>query len=258
MTMALSCSAIKAIAVVSGATGACIAIASAVGVASSRYALLIDYENGSPLFNCSAFALMYGVVMMTIGAAVACNYHRTVRGYSVVGTLTTISIVVVLAFLCTMNWVVQFGHLPALDVLVRDYDNDAACWDGIVVRDYNEILPSGIIASNCFVEHELTFCVRCRNEYRRGEPTFIKTHRFELVFALFALLTFNLWSLWWLYHAEPSSIEVLSTSSITTDDDDEDDISFDENIYKTPRNNRPVSDALLLPPPPPSWIFTNV
>jgi Actin-rearrangement-inducing factor (Arif-1) len=258
MARSLSC---IVLAVITGAVGSVFVALGAIGIAQPNAALLIDYENGTPTYNCSGFVSAYGLVMIIIGIGV---FMQTQNHYALT-ILAAAAMTMVATFLCALNWVVRFGHLPLLDVYARTYDTDAACWGGITLQDYNTIVtaPPG---PNCFVEQALTFCVACRAEYYRDEPTFIKSHRFLFVFALFALLTHNIYSMWYLYK-QSTAAALLSSASPTNCHTATSDCSININAYcdykqpdlydnfeyMVPKNNRPIS--LLLPPPPISWSF---
>ncbi|ACI47404.1 ARIF-1 [Spodoptera litura nucleopolyhedrovirus II] len=67
MAVALSCIARSIVTVVVGVAFAVLGIA---GIVESKYALLIDYANSSPVFNCSGFVFVYGVNLIIVGVGV--------------------------------------------------------------------------------------------------------------------------------------------------------------------------------------------
>ncbi|ACI28743.1 actin rearrangement inducing factor-1 [Agrotis ipsilon multiple nucleopolyhedrovirus] len=267
MALSLSCIARAAITFIAGVALAAIGL---TGIVSPKYALLIDYANGSPVFNCSGFVFMYGVdlVLMSVGGVLIALKTTTARFYAqyllvALTILLTSASITVFVFICTYNWVVEYGHIAALDVYVRTHDTEVACWDGIVRLDYNSVQRS--VGNNCFYVNEYAYCALCRHEYYSDEPTFIKSHRFEIIFILLALLLLNAWTLRKLY-----------LTNLLDDDGEEDDDDFQQNstttfstlasssssdYYAVPKNNKPVSywynpdETLLLPPPPSDWML---
>lgn len=264
MAVPLSC---IVLGTVSCVLGAMITVVGTIGIIDSNNALLIDYENGTASFNCSGFTISYGVLLIIVGIGVVV-VRKTKKVWPIyMVTVMTVSLcAVTIVSLCTLGWIVQYGHVATLDVYARTHDTDVACWDGVVLNDYNKIqlLP---VADNCFREHAQIFCVPCRREYYRDEPTFVRTYRFTIVFALLALLALNAWSLTYSYKLLDSKISVsttISTAATTTDSSLGSASGWhgDESYYMVPRNNRPVQeyycdDPMLLPPPPTSWLFID-
>lgn len=259
MSVSLSCIARAVSLLIAGAAFGAIGL---TGIVSPNHALLIDYANGSPVFNCSGFVFVYGVVSALMGVGVLLHEklasHYLTLILSILSTAVTVTIIVSVA---TFNWVVEYGHLAALDAYVRDHDTRAACWTGIVRNDYNSVQ-----GKNCFSENEHVFCATCRTEYYRDEPTFIKSHRFEIVFLLIVLLLINGYTLWKLYLK--ASDETTRTASASSDESSKTlslAVSDTDSHYATPKNNRPVKSTywhnpyqdLLLPPPPQSWMFED-
>ncbi|AIZ48593.1 arif-1 [Agrotis segetum nucleopolyhedrovirus B] len=266
MALSLSCMARAAITLIAGVALAAIGL---TGIVSPNYALLIDYANGSPVFNCSGFVFMYGVdlVLMSVGGALMALKTSTAQFYAqyllvVLTILSTSASITVIVFICTYNWVVEYGHIAALDVYVRTHDTGVACWSGIVRLDYNSVQRSP--GNNCFYINEYAYCALCRHEYYRDEPTFIKSHRFEIIFILLALLLLNVWTLRKLYltkehdHDDDDDFQQNSTTTFSTLTS-----SSSDQHYAVPKNNKPLSywynpdETLLLPPPPPNWMFES-
>ncbi|QEI03510.1 ARIF-1 [Spodoptera cosmioides nucleopolyhedrovirus] len=293
MAVALSCIARSVVTVVVGVVFAVLGIA---GISDSRYALLIDYANGSPVFNCSGFVFVYGVNLIIVGAGILLTKKLHSMQYLLVflTLLASHAALTVIVLICTYNWVVEYGHIPALDAHVREHDKKSVCWNGIVRLDYNSV--GGGFDANCYRIGEIAYCALCRKEYYSDEVTFLKSNRFEVAFVLVLLLTLNGYTLWKLH-------EIYTTSHYTTshhyDEDDDikkitaqlststslESISTPTPYYAVPKNNKPIvsqppattrttssttfknssywhnnivdDDALLLPPPPKSWIFDH-
>jgi hypothetical protein len=263
MAVPLSCIVLGTISCV---LGVMITAVGMIGTIDSNSALLMDYENGTAPFNCSGFVIGYGVLLVVVGIGVIV-VHKLNKIWSIYSvTVTAASLCgVTIVSLCTLGWIVQYGHVASLDVQARTHDTDLACWDGVVLNDYNKIqlLP---VADNCFREHGQIFCVPCRKEYYREEPTFVRTYRFTIVFVLLAMLALNAWSLTCSYKLLDSKISVstsIDTAATTTESSLSSTSGWcDESYYMVPRNNKPVQeyyrdDPMLLPPPPTSWLFID-
>lgn len=264
--MSLSCIVRFAIAF---SVGVALAAIGLCGIVSPKYALLIDYANGSPVFNCNGFVFVYGVdlVLMSLGMLLIKHHEPFAQYFMVLLTiLATSASVTVIVFICTFNWVVEYGHIAVLDVYMRTHDTEVDCWQGIIRTDFNSVsVQNGRAGNNCFSTNEHTYCASCRNEYYRDEPTFIKLHRFEIVFMLIALLLLNAWTLWKLYFCNNSDHynenTSTKTSSLASSSSSSSESYSEQRIcYAVPTNNRPVSrnreqSLLLMPSPQPSWIF---
>lgn len=278
--VALSCIARSILTLVVGVAFAILGIA---GISESSYALIIDYANGSPVFNCSGFVLVYGVNLVIVGGGILFTDKLHCLQYLLVclTLLASHATLTVIVLICTYNWVVEYGHIPALDAYVREHDRESVCWNGIVRLDYNSLA----FDTNCYRIAETTYCALCRKEYYSDEMTFLKLNRFELAFVLVLLLTLNGYTLWKLheiytsshyYHHDNKVTAQLSTSTSLES------ISATapppQEYYAVPKNNKPIilepptttttttftslywhnnEENLLLPPPPKSWIFDH-
>ncbi|QNV47862.1 actin rearranging factor 1 [Alphabaculovirus altersperidaniae] len=279
MAVALSCIARSIVTVVIGVVFTVLGI---IGIVECKYALLIDYANGSPVFNCSGFVFVYGVNAIIVGAGVLLTKKLHLLQHLLVfltllASHTTLTVIVMI---CTYNWVVEYGHIPALDAYVREHDRESVCWGGITRLDYNSVR----FGANCYKIGELAYCAVCRREYYSDELTFIKSNRFELAFVLILLLALNGYTLWKLheayttpyYHCRDDEDDAKSTTTILQSS-----TPTVDGHYAVPKNNKPVATAptaipssfssfkhsptvtywhndeesLLLPPPPKSWIF---
>ncbi|QEI03705.1 ARIF-1 [Rachiplusia nu nucleopolyhedrovirus] len=170
-----------------GLFGLIISAAGIAGMADSRYALIMDYENGGEIINFSAPMLAFG---LTIIFSVFLPTHLA-------APLTAITTIITIVILCAMNWFFQYGHVPGLDVLYRDYDLNNVCWTGIIKIDRNSVDNS-----NCFIDSfnklEL-LCAQCRQEYYQGEQTFLKSRRFSVALIPILLLLAQLAHLYLMY-----------------------------------------------------------
>ena len=253
MATVLSCTAVAHF-IINLGVGVALAAIGIVGFASPhRYALLIDYADGFSVFNCSGFVFAYGAVLslISIGFVVTSKLCRNnnlfVTVLTVFSVYNAVSIIVLIA---TFHWVVEYGHVPALDVLIRSHDKESACWEGIVRSDYDF---NSIYGENCYRVNEQLYCAECRIKYIVGEATFIKSNRFVIVFMLITLLCLNIWTLWKLYagdfvYVNDGSTTVTTTSTATSS-------SATEEYYAVPKSNKIVENSFLLPPPPPHWTF---
>lgn len=288
----LSCMARSVVTLVVGVAFAVLGIA---GIAESSYALLIDYANGSPVFNCSGFVFVYGVNLIIVGGGILLTEKLHLLQYLLVflTLLASHATLTVIVLICTYNWVVEYGHIPALDAYVREHDRESVCWNGIVRIDYNSVAFN----ANCYRIAEVAYCALCRKEYYSDELTFLKLNRFELAFVLMLLLTLNGYTLWKLH-------EIYTSSHYYYDEEDDDNkitahlsastslesisaTAPPQEYYAVPKNNRPIvlqppkttttatatptktstfrnslywhnnEENLLLPPPPKSWIFDH-
>ncbi|AAM95029.1 putative actin-rearrangement-inducing factor [Mamestra configurata nucleopolyhedrovirus B] len=224
----------------------CIAVTiGCMGMINPNAALIIDYENGTGMFNCSGFVFVYGVLLICVGLGIVflpkLPWHLA----------TTLLCLIIIVCLCTLSWIVRYGHVAILDVHVREHDVSASCWGGVYVNDFNNIQ---VPQTNCFFAGSKMYCVRCRNEYYRDEPTFVRTYRFTIVFVMLALLALNAWSFavsYKKYIAAVSSSQSISTQNTSARSS----LNSSSSHYMVPKNNQPIVSYDLLPPPPPSWIF---
>lgn len=241
-TTVLSCTVIAHF-IINLTVGVALAAIGAIGLASPhRYALLIDYADGFSVFNCSGFVFAYGTVLSLIAIGFVITPRKLnnllVLVLNVFSVFTAVSIIVLIA---TFHWVVEYGHVPALDARIRSHDKESACWDGIVKSDYDY---NSIYGENCYLINEQLFCALCRTKYIVGEATFVKSNRFVIVYMLIILLCLNIWTLCKLYAGDFYSNDDASSSTTIT-----------EEYYAVPKSNKIIEDTLLLPPPPPHWSF---
>nr|ADV91264.1 arif-1 [Spodoptera frugiperda multiple nucleopolyhedrovirus]AFH58970.1 arif-1 [Spodoptera frugiperda multiple nucleopolyhedrovirus]QED40233.1 ARIF-1 [Spodoptera frugiperda multiple nucleopolyhedrovirus] len=267
MTVALSCIARSIVTITVGIVFTSLGLA---GIQTRQYALLIDYENDTPVFNCSGFVLVYGINLILVGVGVLLTKKLRKSDYllMILTLLCSHAMLTTMVFFCTYNWIVRYGHVPILDVEVRSYDKDSKCWNGIERLDYNTIY-----GKNCFTVDKYIYCASCRIEYYYDELTFIKEYRFRLQFMILLLMVLNCYNLWKLhnvyYNAKSKSV-ATSVSKLSYDLEDKKELYYD-----TPKNNQPIvtstaipttsatvnfcldHQSLLLPSPPKSWIFNH-
>jgi hypothetical protein len=246
------------------ACGIIVLIISIIGVVDRRFGLILDYENGSEVMNFSGVLIAYGLIIVG-GSA----FNKFTTPLTTAGTITTIVI------LFTLDWFIDYGHVPRLDVVYRDYDTESVCWDGIVKMDNNAIQNL-----NCFTvmyKQLEEYCALCRSEYYMGEPTFLKTRRFTIIIFPVYVLLLQITQLYYIYKKEttepalplPPPMPYNETATPANDnkkieatyvnfndninydeedsfdDDDEDDVSerdgnAREPYYAIPNNNAPL------------------
>ncbi|QED40651.1 ARIF-1 [Chrysodeixis includens nucleopolyhedrovirus] len=178
------------------------------GLTNTKYALIIDYHNGSDIVDMSIFLVVYGFL---IALSVVCKPSLAVF-FTVPITVTSI------LSLCAVDWLVRYGHIAGLDVAYRDYDKHNVCWNGIVTMDRN-----AIESSNCFTTDNkfIIFCAQCRQEYYPGEPTFLRSKRFTVALTVLCLLLVQIGHVYVIYskittRRLQSSKQTTTTSLVET------------------------------------------
>ncbi|ADD73848.1 ARIF-1 [Lymantria xylina nucleopolyhedrovirus] len=155
------------------------------GARSSAAALLVDFEDGTDVFDMSADVAVYGALLTAAGALALLSLAPRCRRASAclaMGTLF-LSVSMTMAWLFGLTWLVRYGHVPALDARLRTYDTDRLCWDGLVFAP-----PVAVNMKNCFARDGRVVCALCRSEYYAGEATAMRAYR--PVVALAAILVF--------------------------------------------------------------------
>ncbi|AKC91654.1 arif-1 [Lambdina fiscellaria nucleopolyhedrovirus] len=173
-----------------------------------NFALVIDYCNNSEAVNMNYLVLAQGALLTLQTLLETMMYtnlkkrfyfkNRYARTFQKIAQpfalfLCTVSILITLLFVCTIEWLVEYAHVPRLDVLFRQHDMESVCWSGVVEMDYNNVN----IMKNCFVYNERMMCAQCRLEYYRGEANFFSNCRFALLFTALVMLVdlFYFWNI---------------------------------------------------------------
>nr|ANS71002.1 actin rearrangement inducing factor-1 [Lymantria dispar multiple nucleopolyhedrovirus] len=166
-------------------TGAAFVWLGAAGLRSPALSIIIDFEDGSDVCNFSLDVLVYGLLLIAAGTFALLSlmpYFKRTTTCLAIGALL-LSTCMTMAWLFGINWVIQYGHVPALDAQLRTYDTDRQCWDGIVFAP-----PVAINAKNCFMRDDRVVCALCRSEYYRNEPTVIRSYRMVVALGAIVLL----------------------------------------------------------------------
>lgn len=208
------------------------------GARSSAAALLVDFEDGTDVFDMSADVAVYGALLTAAGALALLSLVPRCRRASAclaMGALL-LSISMTMAWLFGLTWLVRYGRAPALDARLRTYDTDRLCWDGLVFAP-----PAALNMKNCFARDGRVMCALCRSEYYASEATALRKYR--TVVALGAIVAFLAQGalLLVLFLAETKRW-FLRDLRRARDDDDSDATS----VYQT------IPSPPLPPPPPPS------
>ncbi|UOQ18888.1 ARIF-1 [Olene mendosa nucleopolyhedrovirus] len=165
-----------------GAAFVCLGVAA---MRSSSFALIVDLEDGTDVFDMNTDIVVYGALLTIAGvfAVVSSSAPRYQRACVclAMGALF-LSVSMTMACLFGMNWLVRYGHVPALDARLRTYDTDRLCWDGLVFAP-----PVAVNMKNCFARDARIVCALCRSEYYANEATAMRAYRPIVVLAVIVM-----------------------------------------------------------------------
>lgn len=236
-------------------------VLSIMGVLDNKFAFLLEIEGKESVMNLSipmmlffgmwlSFYMFYYIWIIVMSRWNEKNndcmnkkvlYHvmKQENFYikSVAFSVNTLTAVCWILFLGFQIYIFKNGHIPALDVLYRDYDKESLCWSGYRTEfiDFNKISLNCIDMENAMI-YQSTIqktCVLCRIAIRPNEPTVLNQNYPSIIMGVLMVLAVQCWNFYVqvketccnIYHQKKQGIQMTAYKN---DDDDNDDESIND------------------------------
>jgi hypothetical protein len=166
---------------------ACLLAFGVIGIQDARFAVLIDQDNGSVVdisYYMTAYAtiMLINILVLYIGLA---TENRCVLCGAIF--LFTFDVIFLLVSVMPVMSMLQDGHMPALDVRLRDYDTDIMCWTGFNTVQQGDTIINSVCCGDVNHRH-YGKCAKCRIQYDCDEPTVIQVASVGILTTLFIMV----------------------------------------------------------------------